>query len=164
MRYTAYVSWGGGRVRITWMDAAPLPSIDLVTSVHGFCFHEGRLMLVNLNHRGCDIPGGHREGDESPEETFVREAREEGYVEGRCTYIGCCEISHEENPAWQPGSRYPLIGYQVYYRMDIEHLLPFDANFEASHRFFVDPADAPKHHHKWHPILDHILAAAGDEA
>ncbi|MFZ5826741.1 MAG: NUDIX domain-containing protein [Bacillota bacterium] len=147
-------------MRITFMPGAPLPSTELVTSAHGFCFHEGKVMLVNLNHRGGDIPGGHREGDESPAEAFAREAREEGYVEGRCTYIGCCEISHMENPAWQPGSKYPLVGYQVFYRMDIERILPFDAAFEASHRLFLDPADVPRHHHNWQPILDHVLAAA----
>lgn len=160
MSDTTYVDWGGGRIRITWMENAPLPPADLVTSVHGFCFHDGKLMLVDLNHRGGDIPGGHRDPGESPEETFIREAREEGYVEGRCTYLGCSEISHEENPEWKPGGKYPKVGYQVYYRMEIDRLLPFEAEYESSHRFFVDPADAPRHHHNWNPMLDQILAAA----
>lgn len=160
MSFTTYVNWGGGRIRSTWLPGAPMPPHQLVTSVHGLCFQDGMLMLVDLNDRGGDIPGGHREGDESPEEAFIREAREEGYVEGRCTYLGVTEIDHRENPQWQPGGKYPLVGYQVYYRMDIERLLPFDAGYESKRRFFVDPAEAPRHHHNWNPALDHLLAAA----
>ncbi|MFZ5813964.1 MAG: NUDIX hydrolase [Bacillota bacterium] len=160
MSYTTYVDWNGGRIRITWLPGAPLPPLELVTSAHGFCFFEGKVMLVDLDQRGGDIPGGHREPGETPEQTFRRECREEGSVEGRCTYIGCAEIDHSENIHWQPGGRYPRIGYQVFYRMDIERLLPFDAAFESRRRFFVEPAEAPRYHHQWHPLLDQILQAA----
>lgn len=160
MHQSTYVNWGGGRIRVTPMPGAPVPSYELVTSVHGFCFYQGKLMLVDLNHRGADIPGGHREADERPEQTFVREAREEGYVEGRCTYLGYSEIDHRENPLWQPGGKYPLVGYQVYFRMDIERLLPFAGAHESHRRFFIDPADAPRHHHGWNEQLNLWLETA----
>lgn len=155
-----YVNWGGGRIRITPMPGVPVPSIELVTSVHGFCFDQGKLLLVDLNHRGGDIPGGHRESGETPEQAFRREALEEAYVEGRCTYLGCSEIDHRENPRWQPGGKYPLVGYQVYFRMDIDRLLPFDGAYESRGRRLVDPSDAPRHHHSWNEQLAFWLAEA----
>jgi len=158
--YTTYLDWGGNRIRSTWLPNAPMPPHELITSVHGFCFYNGQIMLVDLNHRGGDIPGGHREPGETPEATFRREALEEGYVEGTLTYLGCGEVSHEENPNWQPGGKYPKIGYQVYYRMDITNLLPFDGAFESARRFFVDPADVARHHHHWNETLNHVLQAA----
>lgn len=157
MNYTTYVEWGGKRFRSTWMPGAPMPPIELVTSVHGFCFEGDRLMLVDLYHRGLDIPGGHREGDEQPVETLRREVLEEGYAEGRPTYIGAVEI---ENEQWQPGGRYPRIGYQVLYRVDLTQLHSFAATHESGRRLFVDPADAPRLHHSWNPTLDRCLAAA----
>lgn len=160
MADSIYVDWDGGRIRITPFPGAPMPASDLVTSVHGFCFHEGRLLLVELNHRGPDIPGGHREGDESPEQSFVREALEEGYVQGRSTYLGCSEIDHRENPKWQPGGKYPLVGYQAYFRMDVEQLLPFEAAYESRRRIWVDPAEAPRRHHRWNEQLDLWLNTA----
>lgn len=63
--YTTSVDWGTKRFRTTWMPGAPMPPTELVTSVHALCFEGDRLMLVDLHHRGLDIPGGHREGDEN---------------------------------------------------------------------------------------------------
>ncbi|WP_433750660.1 NUDIX domain-containing protein [Falsibacillus pallidus] len=80
---TQYVNWGEAVVKLTWIQGTALPPRDFITSVHGFCFHEGKVLLVNLNHRGWDFPGGHIEGNETPQECFHREAYEEGYVSGK---------------------------------------------------------------------------------
>jgi hypothetical protein len=51
---TTYVNWGGSRVKLTWENNDKLPQNNLVTSVHGFCFQNKKLLLVDLNQRGWD--------------------------------------------------------------------------------------------------------------
>lgn len=62
-----------------------LPPEELVTSAFGFVFRDEALLMTNLRQRGWDIPGGHREGDEPPAQTAVREVREETGVDVRVT-------------------------------------------------------------------------------
>ncbi|MCT6924213.1 NUDIX domain-containing protein [Metasolibacillus sp.] len=92
-----HVNWGGHRVKLTWLPHKIL-DIKKVTSVHGYCFYKGNVLLVNVEGRGFNIPGGHIEKEERPEQAFLREAYEEGYVEGNIQYLGAIEISHEDNP------------------------------------------------------------------
>jgi len=85
---TTYVNWGESRVKLTWEKNSVLPPYDLITSVHGFCFREDQLLLIDLIDRRWDFPGGHIEPEETPEECFKREALEEGYIEGECELLG----------------------------------------------------------------------------
>jgi 8-oxo-dGTP pyrophosphatase MutT (NUDIX family) len=155
-----YVNWAG-RIRLEWMGRPQeLPPVELITSVHSFCFLDGKLMLVDLNERGWDIPGGHREPDESAEECVLRETMEEGYVRGVPTLVGLVKVDHSENDQWRPGGKYPKVGYQAFYRVDITDVLPFGAEFEAARRIFVAPAEAPRLHPRWSRMLERALAAA----
>lgn len=156
-----YANWGKGKVKLTWKPGCGLPPRHLITSVHGFCFYENRLLLVKLKHRGWDFPGGHIEGSETPEECFQREALEEGDVSGVCRLLGWVVVDHEENPKWDETSPYPKVGYQVYYRMDIEQLHPFRAEFESVQRQFILPKEISNYHHEgWKNFHQHILDAA----
>lgn len=58
MRKNLYVNWGGHKVKLTWL---PKKIIDIqkVTSIHGYCFYKGSILLVNVEGRGFNIPGGH---------------------------------------------------------------------------------------------------------
>ncbi|MFD1452311.1 hypothetical protein [Oceanobacillus sojae] len=56
-----YTYWGDGEVKLTWIQDNNMPESKLITSVHGLCFKNDKLLLVNLNDRGWDIPGGHSE-------------------------------------------------------------------------------------------------------
>ncbi|MBO1910395.1 NUDIX domain-containing protein, partial [Microvirga sp. 3-52] len=156
---TTHVDWGGHKLKLTWKPGL-LPKTALITSVHGFCFQHEKLMMVDLNDRGWDFPGGHIEDGETAEDCFKREAMEEGYVEGECLLLGAIEINHNENPLWNEQSPYPKIGYQVFFRMDITHLHPFDAAFESSRRTFIQPREASKYHKGWHAVVEEILQVA----
>ena len=89
---------------------------------------------------------------ERPEETFHREAYEEAYVEGNIQYLGAIEVSHEDNPLFVEGGKSPLIGYQLFYRMDIEKCHPFLREIETTSRIWVEPEEVP------HVISDQELS------
>jgi 8-oxo-dGTP pyrophosphatase MutT (NUDIX family) len=75
-------------------------------------FSSGKLVLVRNARRAWEFPGGHREGNESYEETAAREAYEEagakitdieylGYYvtpAGHVTVITCAEVSSFQGP------------------------------------------------------------------
>ncbi|RDI45631.1 NUDIX hydrolase [Falsibacillus pallidus] len=157
---TQYVNWGKAIVKLTWISGFELPPRDLITSVHGFCFHEGKVLLVNLNHRGWDFPGGHIEGSETPEECFLREAFEEGYVSGRLDLLGCIEVNHQENPLWSKSSPYPMVGYQVFYRMNIDQIYPFEGTYESDGRIFINEEEVKDYYPEWHLLYEKILQQA----
>jgi hypothetical protein len=55
---TTYVTWGQSLVKLTWTATQPTPQPELKTSVHGLCFHENQLLLVDIKNRGWHFPGG----------------------------------------------------------------------------------------------------------
>lgn len=159
---TTYVNWGDSIIKLTWLSDRKLPPRELITSVHGFCFHDNELMLVNLNHRGWDFPGGHLEPGESAVEGFKREVLEEGYVSGECKQLGYIIVDHTDNPHWSEKSKYPKVGYQVFYRMDITHIYEFKAQYESAERIFINPGTVKVYYHDWHELYEKILKCSMD--
>lgn len=154
-----YVDWGGHQVKLTWIEDL-LPERDLITSVHAFCFHEEKLLMVNLNDRGWDFPGGHIEVDEAVEACLHREVFEEAYVKGTSHLLGAIEVNHEENPLWTEASPYPKVGYQVFYRMDVTDFMSFDAAYESTERTLIHPAEVSAYYKGWHTTYEVIMEAA----
>lgn len=83
MNHQIYVDWGRHKVSLTWQPFKNMTQSEIVTSVHSYCFYQGKVLLVKVKERGFNIPGGHIEVGESPEEAIHREVYEEGYVMGQ---------------------------------------------------------------------------------
>lgn len=143
MNNQTYVNWGGHVVSLTWQPYKLLGPSDIVTSVHGYCFLDGKIVLVHVEGRGFNVPGGHIEAGETPEETLHREAYEEAYVTGALTYLGAIQVDHTENEKFVKNGKYPRIGYQLFYRMDITQCLPFLRQHETLSRIWVEPEEVP---------------------
>ncbi|WP_040979555.1 NUDIX hydrolase [Oceanobacillus jeddahense] len=155
-----YAYWGNGKVKLTWVPDDKLPAQALITSVHGLCFKENKLLLVNLNDRNWDIPGGHMEQGEAPVDCFKREAYEEGYIEGSCALLGYITVDHTENFEWDSEGLYPKIGYQVFYYMDIQQIVEFKAAYESTDRIWIHPAEVKNYKTDWNLLYQRILDRA----
>ncbi|QFF99121.1 NUDIX domain-containing protein [Psychrobacillus glaciei] len=143
MNNQIYVNWGGNQVSLRWHPYKNINQSEIVTSVHSYCFSQGKVLLVQVKERGFNIPGGHVEFNETPDEALCREAYEEGYVSGEIKYIGAIEVNHKDNPNFEQNGPYPLIGYQLFYRMDVEKCFPFLRVNETTSRIWVEPEEVP---------------------
>ncbi|MBE9915827.1 NUDIX domain-containing protein [Paenibacillus donghaensis] len=141
MNQSIYENWNGHRIKLTWIPGEEKPDPALVTSVHGICLHQGLVLAVHVQGRGYNLPGGHVEPGETPEEAFHREVLEEGSVKGKIEYLGKMEVSHEENALFDPNGKYPLVGYQLFYRMDVTERLPFNREHESLSRIWIEPEE-----------------------
>ncbi|MEK4486368.1 NUDIX domain-containing protein [Psychrobacillus sp. FSL H8-0484] len=145
------VDWGGHIIRLKWHPFKILDKSEVATSVHSFCFNQDKVLLVHVKDRGYNIPGGHIDYNETPEDALHREVYEEGYVAGNIKYLGAIEVNHTDNPSFVQDGPYPLVGYQLFYRMDIEECFPFLRENETTSRIWVEPEEVP------YVISDHEL-------
>jgi len=133
-----------GRIVAVLGQAPVVEPFDAVVVV---LFSAGRLVLVRNERRAWEFPGGHREGDESYEETAAREAHEEagaritdveylGYYTtpaGHVTVIACAEVACFE----RPGGRWEASEVALF------DDLPCDLSFgDGRERLFLDYARA----------------------
>ncbi|MFJ3386965.1 hypothetical protein [Lysinibacillus sp. NPDC086135] len=73
--------------------------------------------------------------------------------------MGAIEVSHEENLLFNANSKYPLIGYQMFYSMEIQECLPFLREHETISRIWVEPEEIPYLIND-HELIHLILQAA----
>lgn len=100
------LSWLPLPNRISWHLSSDSPPTGLVTSVFVLAFDGERLLMFQHVRRGADVPGGHVEKGESPEEAALREVKEET---GRLVHsLRPLGFQHMELLGQKPeGYRYP---------------------------------------------------------
>lgn len=156
---TLKTNWGKHAVTLNWVKSPTLPEGMEVSSAHGFCFYKNKMILVKLDKRGWDIPGGHMELGETPEQCLAREAMEEASIVGSARLIGYTLVDNREDAYRIPG-KYPDIGVQAFFRMDVDEVLSFQGEFEASDRIFLYPSEVARTHGAWNIIFEEIMKTA----
>lgn len=153
--------WGKHKVGLDWVPASEIPENATPMTSHGICFFENKVMLVKVDNRGWDIPGGHIEAGETPEDGLFREIMEEAAVSGSALLLGFVAVDNSQDEFWD-SNKYPITGYQAYYRVDIDEIHPFVREFEVSERATVDLDEVSQLHHNWNAVYQEILDAAID--
>ncbi len=119
-----------------------LPPLDLCGGVYGFAFDGDRVLLARLRDREWDLPGGRIEAGETPEQAIVRLVWEETCARVETVeLLGIQEVQvlGPRPPNYRLG--YPL-SVQVYYRLKIVELAPFEVGPESLQRGFFSPRQA----------------------
>jgi 8-oxo-dGTP diphosphatase len=127
--------------------SSQLPPLELISTSLALAFDGDRLLVTNLVKRGWDIPGGHIEAGEHPEQTVRREVMEEtGATLEALQLLG---YQHLRLLGPRPdGYHYPYPeAYQVFYRARVATLRDFVPTAETYGRGFLTPADV--HTLKW---------------
>jgi 8-oxo-dGTP diphosphatase len=119
-----------------------LPPTDRTTAAFVFAFDGDRLLMTHLKDRGWDLPGGHIEPNETPEQTARRETFEETNV--RLNQLTCFAHVHMHIDAPKPNDyKYPYPdSYMIFYWTHIDTLETFTENSEADDRKVFDPENA----------------------
>ncbi len=142
--------YGEGEVTLTFLTPKEWESLGSpeATSVHGFPLSDNKV-LFTVNPRGIDIIGGHVEAGETGEQAFIRESLEEAsIVPTKYEIVGVIQVDNKNNPkALEKG--YPLLGYQLFYKVTEFINLPFKATNECTDRKWVNKENVQELHHKW---------------
>lgn len=122
--------------------ATRMPPRELITSALALAFADDHLLLAELTHRGWDIPGGHIEAGECPEDATRREVHEEtGALLGPAKVIAHQRIRILAPPPAEYRYPYPE-SYQVFYAARVASLEPFTGTAECRGRALFAPSDA----------------------
>lgn len=119
-----------------------LPPLEVITTAFVFAFEDERLVMSHLVKRGWDIPGGHIEPGETPEEAARRELYEETGTRVGLLQLFGYQHMHVSGPR-PDGYKYPYPeGYQVFYLARVTVLEEFSSTFESHGRGLFSPIEA----------------------
>lgn len=120
-----------------------IPDLSLCTAAYSFVFKDGKFLQTELKEgerpeRRFDIPGGHIDKGESPEQAVIRETFEEtGVIINNLSLFAFMKItsslSREENTSDYP---YPT-SYMLFYLCDLVSEEEFFGNDEVHCRVWV---------------------------
>lgn len=119
-----------------------LPPAPLITSALVLAFRDQDLLMINLNSRGWDIPGGHLEEGENAEGAMRREVMEEtGASLNKVQMLGYQRI-RLLSPC-PPNYRYPYPeSYQIIFVATVAELSNFLPTTESRERALFAPHEA----------------------
>lgn len=155
MSQTIIEYWPETNSRVEFFPGTAFPELP-VTAVKIYVFQDNELLLTNINARGWDLPGGHVEPGETPEQAIVRELHEEtGAQVKRLRFIGYLKITNEK--ANERNRKYPKVSCILVYK-GYEATLDGNHSFqlEASESKFVPLDQLPQIHHDWNDAKAHV--------
>ena len=126
-----------------------MPPIELCASSYAFVFKNGALLQIDLREgerptRQLDIPGGHVDSGEHPEESIVREVFEETGVVVKVSKLIACKkviVKGEKPSDW----KYPYPdGYMLFYLCEIVEEKDFDGNEDTHGRVWLSKNEYDK--------------------
>ncbi len=120
------------------------------------------MLLTNIRSRGWDLPGGHIESGETPEQAITRELKEEtGATVEHFELIGYLKITNEKEN--ERNKKYPKLSCILVYKgqnatVDSDHTF----QLEAAESKFV-PIDQLAHvHHDWNEAKAEVVVYAAN--
>lgn len=149
--------WGDKTVELDWKSSIETfngLNEMIVTSVHAIPFiNKDHVFLVQHETRGWEIPGGHIEPGENPRDALFRELVEEAAIQGTPELLGSIQVNNGIDPNFVAG-KYPTIGHQLFYRLNVSKVDPFPADFETLKRDVFHVDDVKKFYGNWTPMLE----------
>ena len=153
--------WPETNSRVEFIPGTMPPDLP-ATAVKIYVFQGDKLLLSNIRSRGWDLPGGHIESGETPEQTVSRELKEEtGATVARIELIGYLHITNEQEN--ERNRKYPRESCILVYKgykptVDANHTF----QLEASEAKFVLLDDIPQVHHDWNEAKAEVVAYAAN--
>jgi 8-oxo-dGTP diphosphatase len=142
LRIEQDIAWLPRPNEIQTVLSSHLPSQELVTTALAVAFAGDHLLITNLRSRGWDIPGGHVESGEHPEETVRREVYEETAATlGSLHLLGYQRLRLLGPPPIAYRYPYPDC-YQVFYWAQVISLDDFLPSAETQGRALLSPLQA----------------------
>lgn len=115
----------------------------------GFCFDDqGKVAIVYENEKGYwGLPGGGKEGLETPEQTFIREVKEEAQADAiDVKYFHCVYgNTYDENNIEVPGPENKISFRYICKLKNISEFIPNKDGFEIDERRFVTLSELPEY-------------------
>jgi 8-oxo-dGTP pyrophosphatase MutT (NUDIX family) len=151
------VIWEDKEYELSWIQPSDIPVDAVVTSVHGYCFKDESLLVIE-NQRGFELPGGHLEHGEDYEAAFKREVIEEA-----CIHIANIELLgyiRVEPLVKNSLSKYPPVSYMSFCSSEVKSTEVYSPKFECVSRKYISPLDIRQEHHSWLDIYEPSLLAA----
>jgi 8-oxo-dGTP pyrophosphatase MutT (NUDIX family) len=150
--------WPGTK-SVTFVPSPSAPNLP-VTAVKIYVFERNKLLLAKVSGRGWDLPGGHVESGESPDEALIRELKEEtGAVVSRQWLIGYLEIINDGSNPKYPDHSCILVYKGQGLSFDQSHVFP---SHEVTHCKLIAINELPRLHHNWNDSKKQVIDYAFD--
>ncbi len=129
--------------------ADTLPNVSICASAYAIIFQNGEILMTELREgerptRRYDVPGGHVDGEETPEEAVVRETFEETGVRVRVIKLVAYNkvtLLCQKPESW----RYPYPeSYMAFYLCEVVEETPFEGNEETHGRIWLKKEEYQK--------------------